>query len=104
MSTGRKAAERVVLIETAIGPNDLVKLTDARGHGGWFCRIAVTGLYPRRYGPFESKGRARLFLDRALDSLLDALVTDVLDGADRYAPPGRTVRMVEELPTHMAVV
>ncbi len=43
--------------------------TTPRGRRIWYCRFAVTGLFPRLYGPFSSKRKAVCFLDAAISTL-----------------------------------
>lgn len=39
---------------------------DERGFDGWFLRLEVTGLYPRRVGPFSSQEKALECLEEFL--------------------------------------
>src|SRR5439155_1677910 len=44
------------------------------GRRGWWLRICITGLYPRRFGPFKTSKEAVSVLDRFMDSaIMDAL-------------------------------
>ena len=43
--------------------------TDERGCKGWFLRIEVTGMYPRRCGPFETQEDALEFLEAFLSDV-----------------------------------
>ena len=36
----------------------IFKGTDESGRSGWFLRLTVTGLYPRRVGPYRTKEQA----------------------------------------------
>jgi hypothetical protein len=82
----------------------LLSAMDERGRRCWFYRVAVTGLYPRIYGPFARKSDAiagfELFLNGALEALCASLndasagenrglqfiqLPDYMDGTGRHA-------------------
>ena len=47
---------------------------DELGREGWFLRIEVTGLYPRRCGPFTTQAKACAFLESVLgNEMLDII-------------------------------
>lgn len=69
----KKERERIELIESRPRDEWFQQATDPSGRPIWFLRIQVTGLRTRRYGPFPTKRRALLFLDRILDLLGDGL-------------------------------
>jgi hypothetical protein len=52
----------------------LFQATDAVGRSGWFLRLSITGLYPRRIGPYPTREEA---LD-ALEEVLAHIITDPL--------------------------
>ncbi len=68
----KRKRERIQLIETQPKPDWFVKSKDEKGRTIWYLRMEVTGQLPRRYGPFENKHAALLFLDQALNELVDA--------------------------------
>jgi hypothetical protein len=41
----------------------LFRGTDERGRSGWFVRLTVGGLFPRRVGPYRTKSEARDVLE-----------------------------------------
>ena len=41
----------------------IFKGTDECGRSGWFLRVTVSGLYPRRVGPYRTKGQALTVLE-----------------------------------------
>jgi len=66
-------AKKIVIIERKPQPNWFVTATNDFGAREWFLRFEVTGWYPRRYGPFQTKRQALLFLDTLLDECGDAV-------------------------------
>ena len=78
-----KPRERIQLIETQPNPSWFERTTDPWGRSVWFIRIQITGLRVRRYGPFETKHRALLFLDQLLNEVGDAL-NEGANYLDRY--------------------
>lgn len=45
-------------LETPITDDILFRGKDACGRSGWFLRLIVTGLYPRRIGPYPTRTAA----------------------------------------------
>lgn len=70
----KKERERIELIEVPPEAEWFVQATDPSGRRVWFLRFQVTGLRPRRYGPFATKHKALLFLDRFLETLGDGIL------------------------------
>ncbi len=68
----KKRRERIQLIETRPSPEWFQQATDPWGRRIWFLRVQSTGLRVRRYGPFSSKHKALLFLDRLINEMADA--------------------------------
>jgi len=62
-------AGRISNLETHPSEDWFVCSTTPRGRQIWHCRFAVTGLFPRLYGPFSSKRTAVRFLDAAISTL-----------------------------------
>ena len=44
--------------ELPVTEDVLFRGTDERGRSGWFLRLAVGGMYPRRVGPYRTKSEA----------------------------------------------
>lgn len=84
----KKERERIELIEVPPEAEWFVQATDPSGRRVWFLRFQVTGLRPRRYGPFATKHKALLFLDRSLDALGDE-ISGMSDLLERYQIKGR---------------
>lgn len=82
-SDQKKERERIQLIETRPHEEWFVQAKDEWGKAVWFLRFQATGLRTRRYGPFSTKHRALLFLDRLLNSVGDGLM-EAADKLDRY--------------------
>jgi hypothetical protein len=61
-------------IETTPQANWVTESQDEEGHPIFYMNVCMTGLWPRRYGPFDSHQAAVLFLDDALDTVLNALL------------------------------
>ncbi len=61
-------------IETTPQPDWVDESQDEEGHPIYYTNVRITGLWPRRYGPFESRQAALLFLDDTLDRVLDTLL------------------------------
>ncbi len=83
----KRERERIQLIETRPKPEWFVKSKDEQGRPIWYLRMQVTGQLPRRYGPFQTKHVALLFLDRALDQLADAQTEIEWEAQDRIRRP-----------------
>ena len=64
----KRQRERIELIETSPKPHWFVR-TKERGRTLWYLRLEVTGMLPRRVGPFRTRHAALLFLDNGLNVL-----------------------------------
>ena len=64
----KKKREQINLIETPPNQEWFVR-TRERGRTVWYLRFIVTGMLPRRFGPFASRHKALLALDAMLDTL-----------------------------------
>ena len=63
-STTKKPARRVkIWRERPVTEEVIFKGTDDCGRSGWFLRLTVSGMYPRRVGPYRTKGQARKVLE-----------------------------------------
>lgn len=49
--------------ETPMTTDIIFRGKDACGRSGWFLRLTVSGLYPRRVGPYPTKQAARAVLE-----------------------------------------
>ncbi len=66
--------KQIQCIETTPQPDWVDESQDEEGHPIYYTNVRITGLWPRRYGPFESRQAAVLFLEDALDPVLDTLL------------------------------
>jgi hypothetical protein len=58
-STAKKPAQRVkIWRERPVTEEVIFEGTDDCGRSGWFLRLTVSGLYPRRVGPYRTKDQA----------------------------------------------
>lgn len=64
----KKRRERIEIIETPPTPEWFVK-TREHGRTVWYLRFVITGMLPRRYGPFPSRHKTLLALDSMLDGM-----------------------------------
>jgi hypothetical protein len=67
----KKKREQIVNIETPPNPDWFVS-TREQGRTVWYLRLRVTGMFPRRFGPFQNRHRALLALDGMIDAMTDA--------------------------------
>ncbi|CBK43891.1 protein of unknown function [Nitrospira defluvii] len=84
----KKSRERIVMLEERPRPEWFVKIKTSTGETQWFVRISITGLCVRRYGPFPNKQACCLFLDSAVNELIDG-VMELTDVQDKYRLPNR---------------
>lgn len=87
----KKESERIVMLEERPSPDWFVKVKTADGKAHWFVRVSVTGLCVRRYGPFPSKRACLLFLDSAVNAMIDGIM-GLSDVQDRYRIPDGAFR------------
>ena len=66
--------KQIQCIETTPQPDWVDESQDEEGHPIYYTNVRIAGLWPRRYGPFESRQAALLFLEDALDRVLDTLL------------------------------
>lgn len=65
--------------ERTLTEEELFHGTDEAGRTGWFLRLNVTGMYPRRIGPYQTQDAARAVVDAvAAEFVMDSL-TDILN-------------------------
>ena len=70
----KRERRQIRCIETRPQPDWVIEDKDEDGQSIYYTNIKVTGLWPRRYGPFESHQAAALVLDDGLNLILDALL------------------------------
>jgi len=85
----KRKRERIELIEKPPDPKWFATAKDCHGRTIWFLRFQVTGMLMRRYGPFPTKHKALLFLDRLLDEVGDSLCEAVTAHLGTYQIRGR---------------
>lgn len=78
----KKTRERIVNIETPPTPDWFVS-TREQGRTVWYLRFRVTGMFPRRFGPFQNRHQALLALDGIIGAL-DYVNGEVCDAAREY--------------------
>lgn len=78
----KKERERISLIEMPPRPEWFVR-TREHGRTVWYLRLIVTGMLPRRFGPFASRHKALLALDAMLDEIGD-VNADICDRVEKY--------------------
>lgn len=84
--------ERITLLEMRPKNDWFVQTITERGRKVWYLRFSVTGMFPRLYGPFQSKRKATLFLDRVVSR-----VTEFSPEFDNYAEEYGPTREFEKL-------
>ncbi len=72
VKTSDSNANKVVLVERKPQPDWFASARNEHGKRQVFLRFQMTGLYPRRFGPFQTKREALLFLDDMLNQVQDA--------------------------------
>ena len=70
----RPERRQIRFIKTRPQPDWVTEAKDEDGQSIYYTNIKVTGLWPQRYGPFESYHAALLFLDDGLDQILEAIM------------------------------
>lgn len=78
----KKERERIACIETPPKPDWFVS-TREQGRTVWYLRFRVTGMLPRRFGPFASRHKAILALDAMLDAL-EEMIWNLNDPAKEF--------------------
>lgn len=87
--------------ERPISEDWLFQGKDELGREGWFLRIEVTGLYPRRCGPFKTQVAACKFFEEVLgDEMLDVICN--IENKMSYGPDQACV--VEGVPRLAAAI
>lgn len=81
-TTEKKKRERLVNIETPPKPEWFVR-TREQGRIVWYLRLRLTGMFPRRFGPFRNRHRALLALDDMINAMTD-VTAECQDAAQKY--------------------
>jgi len=84
----RKKRERITIMEVPPCDEWFQQGRDQWGREVWFIRVQVTGLRPRRFGPFPNKRKGLLFLDHLLNDVTDSICSAGND-LERYQIPSR---------------
>ena len=58
--------------------------TDGSGRSGWFLRLTITGLYPRRVGPYRTKEQAIEVLEEFIARLEVEPLCDLMNDQTVY--------------------
>lgn len=75
---GRVWRERILTEE------ELFHGEDEAGRMGWFLRLSVTGLYPRRIGPYHTREEALAVLDAVAGEFVLGTMTDILNNLESH--------------------
>ena len=84
----RKKREKIEIMEVKPREEWFTRSRDQFGRPVWFLRVEMTGLRPRRFGPFPTKRKGLLFLDHLLNEMGDA-IAEASNNLDRYQVPKR---------------
>lgn len=88
----RKKRERIQIMEIKPREEWFKRSQDQFGRPVWFVCVEVTGLRPRRFGPFATKHKGLLFLDHLLDQI-GCAISEASGNLDRYQVPQRRFGM-----------
>ena len=83
----RHQPQRISQLEAYPTEDWFVAAMTPRGRRIWYCRFAVTGLFPRLYGPFSTKRKALRFLDAAISTLGECWA-EIDDARDQHSCEG----------------
>ena len=81
--------------ERPLSPNQLFCGQDETGRRGWFLRMEITGLYPRRVGPFPTRAEA---LD-CVEELLAVIILEPLLNLQNELSGSSRRCVIEGVPT-----
>jgi hypothetical protein len=74
--------DTIGIIERKPHPGWFMEIHNEHGESQWMLRFDITGLQPKLYGPFNSQHNALLWLDSALDKLLDTFCDEIDDNKE----------------------
>ena len=80
--------------ELPVTEDMLFRGTDERGRSGWFVRLTVGGMFPRRVGPYRTKSDARDVLEDFIADVHLELFLNLINDMN-----GEQVIVVEGVPT-----
>lgn len=70
--------------ERTLTEEELFHGTDEAGRTGWFLRLSVTGLYPRRIGPYSSQEAALEVLEDVAYQFVVEVITNIQNDLERH--------------------
>ena len=65
--------------ELPVTEDVLFRGTDERGHAGWFVRLTVGGMFPRRIGPYRTKSEASDVLEEFMANIYLELFLNLMN-------------------------
>ena len=80
--------------ELPVTDDVLFRGTDERGRSGWFVRLTVGGMFPRRVGPYRTKSAASDVLEEFMTNVQLELFLNLMNDMQDYQ-----VCVVEGVPT-----
>lgn len=80
-----KARPSRIWRETPITTDIIFPGEDEYGRSGWFVRLTVSGLYPRRVGPYPTKGAAVDVLEEFLLGAITEALLEVENGVEDHS-------------------
>ena len=89
---GTRNRERIEMLERRPEQNWFISKKTPRGATKWYLLFAITGLFPRLFGPFSTKRKALICLDR-LHYKLAEFWTESDEVRDQYANEGEFERV-----------
>ena len=97
-TTNQQPEERPDLscIETPLSEDTVVETTDRHGQPMFFFRLEVTGLFPRRIGPFPDRETAITCLDQTVDGIYTLLQGEHKEWLQGFSLGNRDVVLVED--------
>ena len=81
--------------ELPVTEDELFRGTDELGCSGWFIRLTVAGLFPRRVGPYRTKSEASAVLEKFMENVRFELFMNLMN--DTSGTPQEIV--AEGIPT-----
>lgn len=85
------------LRELPVTDDVLFRATDERGRSGWFVRLTVGGMFPRRVGPYRTKSEASEALEDFMAEVQMELFLNLMN-----AMKDHQVYVIEGVPTLLA--
>ena len=70
--------------ERILTEEELFHGTDEAGRTGWFLRLSVTGLYPRRIGPYHTKEEAVAVLEDVAYQFVVEVITNIQNDLESH--------------------